>query len=93
MQPELSVFLQAIQAFGVIGVLGWLVMQFKNGKIVPRSVVDEIIENHNQQTIKAFSDIIKRLDRIVVVCPFGHDSAEIRRSLIKALEEADKEKP
>ena len=46
---ELSVFFQAINALGVVGILGFLVVAFYRGDLVAKAMLDRIMALYERQ--------------------------------------------
>ena len=59
---ELSVLFQAINALGVMGILGFLVIAFYRGDLISKVVLDRILEVYEKQLAAMTERILKRLD-------------------------------
>ncbi|MCW5876890.1 MAG: hypothetical protein KIS85_08410 [Anaerolineales bacterium] len=62
---ELSVLLQAVNAAGVIGLLGFMVIAFYRGDLVARSLLDRILALYEKQLAELSERILKRLEEVV----------------------------
>jgi hypothetical protein len=80
-------FAQIVQGVGTVAVLAWLVWQFHRGTIVPKAVADEMIEVYRNEAEKTFQAILEKFDNIIVVCPLGFTSHEIREAVKTSLKE------
>ncbi len=82
----LGLFVQIVQAIGTIGVLCWLVWQFNKGSLIPKPTADKLIQVYQEAAEKTFTQILARLDKMIVVCPLGFSDADIRRAVEEALD-------
>lgn len=62
---ELSVLLQALNAAGVIGLLGFMVAAFYRGDLIARSLLDRILGLYEKQLAELSEQILKRLEEVV----------------------------
>jgi len=62
---ELSVLLQALNAAGVVGLLGFMVLAFYRGDLVARSLLDRILALYEKQLAELSERILKRLEEVV----------------------------
>lgn len=62
---ELSVMLQALNAAGVVGLLGFMVLAFYRGDLVARSLLDRILALYEKQLAELSERILKRLEEVV----------------------------
>ena len=62
---ELSVLLQALNAAGVVGLLGFMVLAFYRGDLVARSLLDCILALYEKQLAELSERILKRLEEVV----------------------------
>lgn len=62
---DLTVLLQVINAAGVIGLLGFMVMAFYRGDLVARSLLDRILALYEKQLAELSERILKRLEEVV----------------------------
>jgi hypothetical protein len=83
----LGLFVQIVQAVGTIGVLCWLVWQFNKGSLIPKPTADKLIQVYQEAAEKTFTQILERLDKIIVVCPLGFSNEDIRRAVGDALDQ------
>lgn len=61
---ELSVLLQALNAAGVVGLLGFMALAFYRGDIVARSLLDRILALYEKQLAELSERILKRLEEV-----------------------------
>ena len=59
---QLSVLFQAINALGVVGILGFMVIAFYRGDLVAKSMLDRILAVYEQQLAAMTERILERLD-------------------------------
>ena len=59
---QLSVLFQAINALGVVGILGFLVVAFYRGDLVAKSLLDRILAVYEQQLADMTERILERLE-------------------------------
>lgn len=62
---ELSMLLQALNAAGVVGLLGFMVLAFYRGDLVARSLLDRILALYEKQLAELSERILKRLEEVV----------------------------
>lgn len=62
---ELSVLLQALNAAGVVGLLGFMVLAFYRGDLVARSLLDRILALYEKQLAELSERILQRLEEVV----------------------------
>lgn len=62
---DLSVLLQALNALGVIGLLGFMVMAFYRGDLVARSLLDRILALYEKQLVELGERVLQRLEEVV----------------------------
>jgi len=62
---QLSVLLQAVNAAGVVGLLGFMVLAFYRGDLIARSLLDRILALYEQQIAELSERILKRLEEVV----------------------------
>jgi len=62
---DLSVLLQALNAAGVVGLLGFMVLAFYRGDLVARSLLDRILALYEKQLAELSERILKRLEEVV----------------------------
>lgn len=63
--PELTVLFQAINALGVIGLLGFMVTAFYRGDLIARSLLDRILALYEQQLAELSERILQRLEEVI----------------------------
>lgn len=61
-ESQLSVLFQAINALGVVGILGFMVIAFYRGDLVAKSMLDRILAVYEQQLAAMTERILERLD-------------------------------
>jgi hypothetical protein len=61
---ELSVLLQALNAAGVVGLLGFMVLAFYRGDLVARSLLDRILALYEKQLAELSERILRRLEEV-----------------------------
>lgn len=59
---QLSVLFQAINALGVVGILGFMVVAFYRGDLVAKTMLDRILAIYEQQLADMTERILERLD-------------------------------
>ena len=59
---QLSVLFQAINALGVVGILGFLVVAFYRGDLVAKSLLDRILAVYEHQLADMTECILERLE-------------------------------
>ena len=59
---ELSVLLQAINALGVVGLLGFMVVAFYRGDLIAKTVLDRILAVYEKQLAEMTERILERLE-------------------------------
>jgi hypothetical protein len=62
---ELNTLLNAINTFGVIGLLAFMVMAFYRGDLIARSLLDRILKLYEEQLIELSNSILKRLEEVL----------------------------
>lgn len=62
---ELSVLLQALNAAGVVGLLGFMVLAFYRGDLIARSLLDRILALYEKQLAELSERILQRLEEVV----------------------------
>ncbi len=62
---ELSVLLQAVNAAGVVGLLGFMVIAFYRGDLVARTLLDRILALYEKQLSELSERILQRLEEVV----------------------------
>ena len=62
---ELTVLFQAINALGVIGLLGFMVTAFYRGDLIARSLLDRILALYEKQLVELSEQILKRLEEVI----------------------------
>ncbi len=62
---ELTILFQAVNALGVIGLLGFMVVAFYRGDLIARSVLDRILALYEQQLAELSEQILKRLEEVI----------------------------
>lgn len=62
---ELSVLLQALNAAGVVGLLGFMVLAFYRGDLIARTLLDRILGLYEKQLAELSEQILKRLEEVV----------------------------
>ncbi|MCW5878283.1 MAG: hypothetical protein KIS80_05395 [Anaerolineales bacterium] len=70
---DLTVLLQVINAAGVVGLLGFMVMAFYRGDLVARSLLDRILALYEKQLTELSERILKRLEEVVTRKPYLAD--------------------
>lgn len=59
---QLSVLFQAINALGVVGILGFLVVAFYRGDLVAKTMLDRILAVYEKQLADLTERILERLE-------------------------------
>jgi hypothetical protein len=62
---ELSVLLDAINAFGVVGLLAFFVIAFYRGDLIARTLLDRILGLYEEQIGELSERILQRLEEVV----------------------------
>ena len=62
---DLGVFLEIINALGVVGLLGFMVMAFYRGDLIARSLLDRILQLYEKQLTELSDRILQRLDAAI----------------------------
>lgn len=62
---ELSVLLQALNAAGVVGLLGFMVAAFYRGDLIARTLLDRILALYEKQLTELSERILERLEELV----------------------------
>ena len=62
---ELGVLFDAINALGVVGLLGFMVLAFYRGDLIARTVLDRILEVYEKRLTALAEEILEKLGRIV----------------------------
>jgi hypothetical protein len=62
---DLTVLFQAVNALGVIGLLGFMVTAFYRGDLIARSLLDRILALYEQQLKELSEEILSRLEEIM----------------------------
>ena len=62
---DLGVFLEIINALGVVGLLGFMVMAFYRGDLIARSLLDRILQLYEKQLTELSDRILQRLDAVI----------------------------
>ncbi len=62
---ELTVLFQAVNALGVIGLLGFMVTAFYRGDLIARSLLDRILALYEQQLRELSEQILNRLEEVI----------------------------
>jgi hypothetical protein len=55
----------AINALGVVGLLGFMVLAFYRGDLIARAVLDRILEVYEKRLTALIEEILEKLGRIV----------------------------
>jgi hypothetical protein len=66
MEVDLSVLFEAINAFGVVGVLAFMVMAFYRGDLIARSLLDRILGLYEEQIGELSERILERLEEVAM---------------------------
>lgn len=59
---DLNILLNALNAFGVVGLLAFMVIAFYRGDLVARSLLDRILRLYEEQLSALTERILRRLD-------------------------------
>ena len=62
---ELAVLFQAVNALGVIGLLGFMVTAFYRGDLIARDVLDRILALYEKQLVELSEQILNRLEEVI----------------------------
>jgi hypothetical protein len=62
---DFSMLLDAINAFGVVGLLTFMVFAFYRGDLVARSLLDRILALYEQQLGELSERILQRLEDVI----------------------------
>lgn len=62
---ELAVLFQAVNALGVIGLLGFMVTAFYRGDLIARSLLDRILALYERQLTELSEHILERLEEVI----------------------------
>jgi len=62
---DLGVFLEIINALGVVGLLGFMVIAFYRGDLIARSLLDRILQLYEKQLTELSDRILQRLDAVI----------------------------
>jgi hypothetical protein len=62
---DFSMLLDAINAFGVVGLLTFMVLAFYRGDLVARSLLDRILALYEQQLGDLSERILQRLEDVI----------------------------
>lgn len=65
MNTDLTVLFQAVNALGVIGLLGFMVTAFYRGDLIARALLDRILALYEQQLRELSEQILKRLEEVI----------------------------
>jgi hypothetical protein len=65
MNTELTTLFQAVNALGVIGLLGFMVTAFYRGDLIARSLLDRILALYEQQLRELSEQILKKLEEVI----------------------------
>lgn len=60
---DLSLLLQALNSFGVVGLLAFMVAAFYRGDLIARRLLDRILALYEAQLSELSERILKRLDQ------------------------------
>jgi hypothetical protein len=63
---DLSVFLEIVNAVGVVGLLGFMVMAFYRGDLIARSLLDRILAVYEKQLTDLSERILRRLEEALL---------------------------
>jgi hypothetical protein len=67
MNTDLTTLFQAVNALGVIGLLGFMVTAFYRGDLIARSLLDRILALYEQQLRELSEQILKKLEEVIKV--------------------------
>ena len=62
---DLGILLEIVNAVGVIGLLGFMVMAFYRGDLIARSLLDRILSLYEEQLTELSEQILERLEQII----------------------------
>ena len=62
---DLGVFLEIVNALGVVGLLGFMVIAFYRGDLIARSLLDRILQLYEKQLTELSDRILQRLDAVI----------------------------
>lgn len=62
---ELGVFLEIVNAVGVVGILGFMVMAFYRGDLIARSLLDRILAVYEKQLAELSERILVKLEEVM----------------------------
>ena len=62
---DIRVLLEAVNAFGVVGLLTFMVMAFYRGDLIARSLLDRILSLYEEQIAELSERILRRLEEVV----------------------------
>jgi hypothetical protein len=65
MNTDLTVLFQAVNALGVIGLLGFMVTAFYRGDLIARTLLDRILALYEQQLRELSEQILMRLEEVI----------------------------
>ena len=65
MNTDLTVLFQAVNALGVIGLLGFMVTAFYRGDLIARSLLDRILALYEKQLVELSEQILKKLEEVI----------------------------
>jgi hypothetical protein len=63
---DLGVFLEIVNAVGVVGLLGFMVMAFYRGDLIARSLLDRILAVYEKQLAELSERILRRLEEALL---------------------------
>ena len=61
---NLTLLLQAINAFGIVGVLAFMLLAFYRGELIPKVILDRILAIYEKQLQEMAERILTRIDEI-----------------------------
>jgi hypothetical protein len=62
---DLGVFLEIVNAVGVVGLLGFMVMAFYRGDLIARSLLDRILAVYEKQLADLSEQILVKLEEVI----------------------------
>ena len=62
---DLGILLEIVNAVGVVGLLGFMVMAFYRGDVIARNVLDRILSLYEEQLTELSEQILERLEQII----------------------------
>jgi hypothetical protein len=65
MDGDLGVLLEVVNAVGVVGLLGFMVVAFYRGDLIARSLLDRILAVYEKQLAELSERILVRLEEVV----------------------------